>query len=501
MNAFHSDPLLVKELRTRLRARTATIIQILYVSALTAMGALTLVAGGARQPAWEAGQSLLRMLLYAQTLLLLFIAPLVAASAICAEKEQKTYDSLMATPVSARRVTLTKWVSALAVFVILMAISLPFAATAYLLGGLSPGVLAIGWSYTVLLTATAGTMGMYWSARFERSIAAIPAAAVSTVGFALLLPRLLDDLPAAVSGISPFSFLNNLFEGNTARLFGVTLPAWALPFAFLVAAMAAMTAATMQRVKFVPERRYAWMRAFSLVLWALMIAGIVGSFPTGPQRSGIVPAFMTVLIVLGILAPWIGASQPVIRSERMIDPATAGSRFRLLPRLLTGPVSYPLLLAGVAALGVGGLWHVSDHVGLSPTEGLLLFLSLLIVPATLALLAFRLSDRQSARGRWIGLAIAWILGLILLFAPLIIFYIMVMASAESTRLWVDLGYLLSPLTPLSVADMSALSHLEHFVPTRTTFGEASIWVVAPLFHAILFGLLALPFIFRRRPGP
>ncbi len=371
MKSFLNDPLLIKELRTRLRARTALIIQILTVCALTAMATLTLLAGGTQQPAWKAGRSLLQMLLYMQTLFLVFIAPLVAASAISAEKEQKTFDSLMATPVSPRRVILLKLISAMAVFAVLIAVSLPFAATAYLLGGVPFRVPVIGWGYTILLTTTAGALGIYWSTRFDRSIASIPAAAVSTVLFTLILPVFFFHFPLVLSGISPLAFLDNLFDTGTLQLYRATIPAWPILFGVLITATAAMTAASIERIKFREERCYAWMRGFALALWALLAAGILGSFSGDSPHTAVFPALICTQITLALLAPWIGASQPVIRSERAPANSLTISRLRVLPKMLTGPCSYTLMLAGIAALGVAGLFLVSDPVDVSPVSRIL----------------------------------------------------------------------------------------------------------------------------------
>ncbi|MFU8781448.1 MAG: ABC transporter permease, partial [Kiritimatiellia bacterium] len=179
MSAWYRDPLLVKEFRTHLRARTATVVVLLQSLVLCVMAGLFFLSHYG-SPAWEVGERLFQVLLYVQTMILFFLAPLVAASVISGEKEQKTYDSLLVTPASPSRIILTKLASALAVFVVLLAIALPFAVAAYLLGGVPFRLLALGWCYILLLMSVSAATGVYWSTRFDRSIASIPAAAICT---------------------------------------------------------------------------------------------------------------------------------------------------------------------------------------------------------------------------------------------------------------------------------------------------------------------------------
>lgn len=495
MNAWFRDPLLVKEFRTRLRARTALIVEELYVCALGAVALLTMLGGGFDQPAWEAGSSLFTTLAYSQAVLLLFVAPLVAASAVSGEKEQKTYDSLMVTPVSPLRVALAKLASVMAVFVILMAVSLPFAAAAYLLGGVSPRALAVGWAYTLVLTGAAGAMGLYWSTRFERSIASIPAAAVCAVLLGVIGPVFMDGGPLVLGAASPVVVLKNVFDGGMTRLFGAAVPAWPLVFALLGAAAAGLTAATVQRLRFEADRRYLWMRAFGWLTWMLLVAGLLGDAAGEGAAESVQAArkvwgqtVATVLGGLAVLAPWIGANLPVIRSERR--HARRGAMARLAARLLTGPVGFPLLLAAGACALLAAVRRAVGPLNLPVAAAVSGLLCVLVTPAMLGLLAFRLADRRTVRARFIGFALACVLTFVLTVGPWIVY--MASGAGEGGKPeWAQWVGLLSPFT--AVAALSMPHEWATTVPrVVAVLGNAGPWAVAPAFALALLALLALP---------
>ncbi len=485
----------MKELRTRLRARAAMAIELVYVLALCGIGAVMLVLD-LRRPAWETGRSLLNTLLHAQAVLLFFVAPLVTASTVSGEKEHKTFDSLMATPVSPRRVLLAKLASAMAVFAMLLAVALPFAAVAYLLGGVSLDRVALGWGYTLLLTIAAGAMGLYWSTRFERSISAIPAAAVCTVIVAAFGPFLLEDAPPVLRGVNATLFLRAMLGDGMERHAHAIGTGWPLVFGLLLAVTVALFAAAVQRLKFAEERRYGVMRAFALLAWTLLVAGtathIGGNGPApSPVEAGarFSMAIVAALVSLGLLAPWIGASLPVIRSARA---RPGGSRaVGLGRRLLTGPLGYTSLLAIAAGLGLVMLRRTIGPTQAPGAAMALVGASVWVTPAMLAMLAFRLADRRTVRGRFIGLAVAGLLALVLVLGPAITFTSRRFATGTAGRN-LQLYSLSSPLTSALLLQARRTDWMRELTPARDVVGDTGLWAVAPAFHALLLGLLLLP---------
>lgn len=496
MTACFRDPLLVKEFRNRLRARTVVTVQVLHVCALCVILLLTLLGGGRAQPAWEAGASLFRMLVFTQAMLLLFVTPLVSASAVSGEKEQKTFDSLMVTPVSPRRVALLKLAAVMAVFVILLAVSLPFAAAAFILGGVAPAALLTAWGYTLLLSGAMGALGLYWSTRFDRSIASIPAAAVCAVLLGVVLPAFVSDGPQVLAGLAPTLFLQNLLGGGKVQLFGRALPLWWLTFALLLTLLGWWASSAVQRLRFEGERSYCVPRLFSLCGWTLLLIGLLGEAVASGRadtpreaRGQLSGALTMVTMLLLAVAPWVGASLPVIRSERL-----RGARERLMPRLaatmLTQPAGFTLKLGGIALLVVAAVAWRAGPLRIPWAVPCLAALGTLLAAVCWALFSFRLSDRRGNRGRFIGLGLAYLVVAGATLTPSIVLD-QVGTPVGGPPVWLQYSVLLSPLC---MAEALASPHEAAVALPAVVraLGANAIWAGAPLFHGLMALVLALP---------
>ena len=98
------------------------------------------------------------------------MAPTFAAGSITGEKERKTYELLLASPLRPATILVGKLLSSLSYLVILILSSLPLMILCYLLGGLLLSEIAR--SYLVLILA-AGTFGLLRSP--ARATSAAPA--------------------------------------------------------------------------------------------------------------------------------------------------------------------------------------------------------------------------------------------------------------------------------------------------------------------------------------
>ncbi len=503
MSGWYCDPLLVKEFRTRLRARTATVAVLLQSLVLCVLAGLFFLSQYG-SPAWEVGENLFHVLLYTQTMILFFLAPLVAASVISGEKEQKTYDSLLVTPASPQRIVITKLLSALAVFMVLLAIALPFVVAAYLLGGVPFGQLVLGWLYVLLLMSVSGVMGLYWSTRFERSIASIPAAAICTVLLGVLYPLIASEAPAMLARISPVLFLRAFLARRAMPFFGLHVPGWLLVFVFFIFCGGAFASAAIERVKVQEDRRYFCMRGFSLLALTTLATGFVGglagdgAMPNDVMaRSSLGGILFALLIPLCCMAPWLGASMPVIRSSFYPVQGTNAllSRLSVLGRLLTGPIGYPALLGIV---GMGLVFVARSVLGLGqdlPGYALpLCAASLVVCPVTYSMLTYRFADRLRVRNRFIGLGVACVLIFVILVVPLIFFFVgRVGVDGAPRSLLRDIYALTSPFTTLTIYGSSPRhAWLQTFSGVRGRLGDAGLWAIAPVFHLMLLGILALP---------
>ena len=120
--------------------------------------------------------------------LICLLAPALTADLISGERERRTYELLLVTPLSAVQIAIGKLVPALGSLLLLVVLALPLQAIAVLLGGVGPEELLVGFAILVLTAVTSGCVGLYWSARLRATRAAVACAYGSTVLGVLGLP-------------------------------------------------------------------------------------------------------------------------------------------------------------------------------------------------------------------------------------------------------------------------------------------------------------------------
>jgi ABC-type transport system involved in multi-copper enzyme maturation permease subunit len=459
-----TDPLLVKEMRTRMRARVVVTVEMLYVGGILGLVGLSLIFVRCMEDTtgWELGASLFKMITYIQALMMFFVTPLVAASAVSGEREQKTFDSLLATPTTPRHIAWTKLTAALSCFGVLILASLPFTCASFILGGVSPADVAGAYLFTFVSTGLAGAMGLYWSCRFERSIASIPAAAVNS-GAIMLVCSILSDACRALSLVSPTAFLQALFSGEEVGWFADRLAPWIPSFLFSALIFACFITAAIGRLQFPSERRFVSFRALVLGLVVSLIVFFTADQMTPTQtaaeaREKIYALFCAILAVLSLMAPWIGANRPVLESERGVRARPPGL-MRLLGWAMTAPAPY-LTLIGVLAfpavmVGIEGVGPSNLHraVPLGGYFGVIGFSTL-----CWAQFARLLGDRETPRGRYVGLAVAYVVTALVVLLP---FGLLMWGASHGDRILpapAQLLALLSPLTALqAIGDPHAVS--------------------------------------------
>src|SRR3712207_2394025 len=120
------NPIIVKELRSRMRGgRTYAILSIfligLAVVCYAVLGVYQAQArAGTQVISAHVGKGLFAALALAETLLVTFLTPAVTAGAISSEREQLTYDLLVATPLRPGRILSGKLVATLSYVLLLI---------------------------------------------------------------------------------------------------------------------------------------------------------------------------------------------------------------------------------------------------------------------------------------------------------------------------------------------------------------------------------------------
>lgn len=163
-------PVLLKELRAALRGSRAALLITIYVGLALIMmrlvyGAVADQAGsGAPIFSAQVGQALFIGLALAVQGLTIFLAPATTVNSVSAEYERRTYDLLVATPITPAQFLAGKLLTGLAFVLLLLVAALPLFSIVMLFGGVTAGdiarVLAV-----VLGTAAAGAvLGVFCSA-------------------------------------------------------------------------------------------------------------------------------------------------------------------------------------------------------------------------------------------------------------------------------------------------------------------------------------------------
>lgn len=184
--AYRVNPVMLKELRGRMRGMRAFIVLTVYLSLMSVFLGLLYISytsldSGSGAAAGAAGRLLFRGVVGVELLLIMFIAPAFTTGAITGERERQTYDLLRTTLLANPSFVVGKLESALSYIFLLLLAAIPLQSIAFLFGGVSQTELLVAF---VILSVTAialGTLGIYFSAVAPRTLGA----SVRTYGFAL----------------------------------------------------------------------------------------------------------------------------------------------------------------------------------------------------------------------------------------------------------------------------------------------------------------------------
>jgi ABC-type transport system involved in multi-copper enzyme maturation permease subunit len=179
------NPVLQRELLVNLRTRRSFVLLLAYQAIL----------GGVVYSAWpqqsrleanaEAARRLVDLFFLGQYILASLMAPSFAAAAISAEKERKTYEMLLASPLRPGAIVLGKLLASLAHMAILIFASLPIVMLCLPLGGVSLYEVLAAYLGLTVSVMTFGMISIACSSYFRRSAAALVAS------YLLILPLVL----------------------------------------------------------------------------------------------------------------------------------------------------------------------------------------------------------------------------------------------------------------------------------------------------------------------
>ncbi len=181
---FRDNPVLTRELLVTLRSPRAFILQLMYVCALGALVYFRWPAGegGGHQVEPSVARRLFDIFFLGQFFLVALMAPTFAAGSITGEKERKTYELLLASPLRPGTILVGKLLSSLSYLVILIISSLPLMILCYLLGGLLLSEITRSYLVLILAAGTFGLLSVACSSYFRRTSSAL------VVSYLVILP-------------------------------------------------------------------------------------------------------------------------------------------------------------------------------------------------------------------------------------------------------------------------------------------------------------------------
>ncbi len=215
------NPVLQRELIVNLRTHRSFVLLLVYQALLAAIVFFAWPAETRLEANATAARRLVNIFFLGQYALAALMTPSFAASAITGEKERKTYEMLLASPLRPSAIVFGKLIAALTHLAILIFCSLPIVMLCLPLGGVSLYEVLAAYLGLALSVIAFGTISIACSAYFQRTMSALLSS------YLLILPLAL----IAIMGWRAFA--------ETARLrlilAGVILPAVTLPWcAFLV---------------------------------------------------------------------------------------------------------------------------------------------------------------------------------------------------------------------------------------------------------------------------
>jgi len=206
------NPILIKEMRTRMRGRRAFLVLTGYVitlSAIIGLLYLVLVKNAPTSLVNQAGAVLTPVLIYVQMGLICLMAPTFSASAISSEREQQTFDLLIASLAKPSTILFGKVGAALSYLLLTLFGSLPLIALTYSLGGVALRDIAIAYLIMLVAGVTFCSLSFLWSTLIRKGVLAQLTSIFAVVFLVAAMPAL----------ALFFSAIAGSFQGQPSQLF------------------------------------------------------------------------------------------------------------------------------------------------------------------------------------------------------------------------------------------------------------------------------------------
>jgi ABC-2 type transport system permease protein len=225
------NPILARELRTRARRVSGTVLLTIFLLLMVAVAAVVWGISNVDQPfrdedsfnASRIGLSIFDWVVTLMTFLVVFIAPSLTAPSIAGERDRQTLIPLQVSLLKPRGIVLGKLSAALAFTLLIIGSAAPVFGVTYVIGGVTAGSIIRAVLGLAILAVLFGSIGVLCSTLTRRTTGAI----VSAYGLTLSIVLLFPIFAAIIGAFSAFGGGNSLLSNAT----GVLLASH--PFAFM----------------------------------------------------------------------------------------------------------------------------------------------------------------------------------------------------------------------------------------------------------------------------
>jgi ABC-2 type transport system permease protein len=172
---FWRNPVVVKEVRTRMRgwrAFAVVSIHLLILGIALAIAFLAFSPALGGTPNLESrrtfGKSLFGLMIWMELIAVCFTAPALTSGAIASERERQTFDLLRVTLLSPGRLVIGKYLSGLIFIFLLLFSALPLESLAFIVGGVQVEEILIAVLILGVTAVAFCAVGLFFSSLFSR---------------------------------------------------------------------------------------------------------------------------------------------------------------------------------------------------------------------------------------------------------------------------------------------------------------------------------------------
>lgn len=188
-------PLVVREVRTRMRGTRSFVIVFVYDLLLICFMALIYLEQ-TRQSRWmygniELGRSIFVWVSYAQMALLLLVAPAITSGSITSERERRSLDVMATSLLTPREIVWGKLLASTSFSVVLLISSVPLIGICFMFGGIGPVELCKTMALLLASILSFSAMALFFSAVSKRTVVSVVLTFVGVLAFTIGIPLLL----------------------------------------------------------------------------------------------------------------------------------------------------------------------------------------------------------------------------------------------------------------------------------------------------------------------